>query len=55
MARTLKNFLNDETGAAALEYALVVGLVVIGIFSVVSSLGTKVLAKWHSLDSALNE
>jgi len=25
------------------------------IFAIMSSLGTKVLAKWHSLDSALND
>ena len=46
---TLRNFWNDETGAEALEYAIVVGLIVIGIFAVISSIGTKVLPSGNRL------
>jgi Flp pilus assembly pilin Flp len=44
---------HDETGGEVLEYALVAGLIVVGAISLIKSIGTKVLAKWTSLNSSM--
>lgn len=36
----LTRFLADESGATAIEYALILGMMVIGIVAAVSSVGT---------------
>jgi pilus assembly protein Flp/PilA len=36
----LKNFLNEESGATAVEYALMAGLIALVIFNAVTTLGT---------------
>jgi Flp pilus assembly pilin Flp len=46
-------FWRDETGGEVLEYALVAGLIVIAAISIIGSVGTKVLARWSSLNSKL--
>ena len=43
----------DESGGEVLEYALVAGLVVIAAISVIGQVGSKVLAKWTSLNNRL--
>jgi Flp pilus assembly pilin Flp len=47
----MKNFWNDEAGGEVLEYALIAGLIIVGAIVAITSVGTKVLAKWTSLDS----
>ena len=42
----------DEQGGEVLEYALVAGLLVIAAIAVIGSVGTKVLARWTSVNSA---
>ena len=51
--RTVLNFIRDERGGEVLEYALIVGLIVVAAIAAVTSVGTKVLAKWTSLDSSI--
>jgi len=43
----------DERGGEVLEYALVAGLIVIAAIAVIGSVGTKVLARWNSVNSSL--
>ena len=43
----------DERGGEVLEYALVAGLIVIGAIAVIGSVGTKVLARWNSINSSM--
>ena len=43
----------DETGGEVLEYALIAGLIVVGSIAMVAKVGTKVLARWGSLNSSL--
>ena len=43
----------DEQGTEVLEYALLLGLVVIAALFVVTGLGTKVLAKWQTINWSL--
>lgn len=43
----------DDRGGEVLEYALVSGLIVIAAISIIRQVGTKVLAKWTSLNSSM--
>jgi Flp pilus assembly pilin Flp len=49
----LSHLVRDERGGEVLEYALVAGLLVVSAIAVIGSVGTKVLARWKSLDSSL--
>ena len=51
--KNLKKFLRDEAGGEVLEYALIAGLIVVGAIVAITSVGSKVFAKWNSLDSNL--
>ena len=43
----------DEQGGEVLEYALIAGLIVVAAIAVITSVGTKVLARWTSLNSSM--
>jgi len=45
--------LADESGGEVLEYALIAGLIIVGAIAIISSVGTKVLARWTSLNGSL--
>ena len=47
------NVMRDETGGEVLEYALIVGLIVIAGIMFMGKMGVKVLAKWTSIDDSL--
>jgi Flp pilus assembly pilin Flp len=49
----LKKFLADEAGGEVLEYALIAGLIIVGAIVAITSVGTKVLAKWQSVDNGM--
>jgi Flp pilus assembly pilin Flp len=49
----LNRLLRDEQGGEILEYSLVAGLIIIGAIGAIKSVGTKVLARWQSLNSSL--
>ena len=44
---------NDENGGEVLEYALIAGLIVVAAIAIIGSVGTKVAAKWTSLNSSM--
>jgi len=50
--RALRTLLADERGGEVIEWALVAGLVVIATIAVIGAIGTKVLARWNSLNNA---
>jgi len=50
---TLSSLLRDERGGEVLEYALVAGLIVIAAIAVIGSVGTKVLARWNSVNASM--
>jgi pilus assembly protein Flp/PilA len=50
--RALGTLLADERGGEVIEWALVAGLVVIATIAVIGAIGTKVLARWNSLNNA---
>jgi Flp pilus assembly pilin Flp len=47
----LSKLVKDEQGGEVLEYALIAGLIVVAAIAAISSVGTKVLARWTSLNS----
>ncbi|MDB5288860.1 MAG: Flp/Fap pilin component [Phycisphaerales bacterium] len=53
MWNRIKGLVNDEQGGEVLEYALIVGLIVVAAIAAITAVGTKVLARWTSLDSSL--
>jgi pilus assembly protein Flp/PilA len=51
--RFLQRLIKDEKGGEVLEYALIAGLITVAAISVIGSVGTKVLARWTSVNSSL--
>jgi Flp pilus assembly pilin Flp len=55
--RAIKNALGklirDEQGGEVLEYALIAGLIVVAAIAVIGAVGTKVLARWTSLNDGM--
>jgi Flp pilus assembly pilin Flp len=53
MIKLLTRLLREETGGETLEYAVVTTLVILAGLGALKSVGTKVLARWTSLNSSL--
>lgn len=53
MKNLVAKFVRDEQGGEVLEYALIVGLIVVAAIASITSVGTKVLARWTSLNNSL--
>src|SRR5437868_4709369 len=49
----LAKLLKDEQGGEVLEYALIAGLIVVAAIAVIGAVGTKVVARWTSLNSSM--
>jgi pilus assembly protein Flp/PilA len=43
----IRRFWNDETGATAIEYGLIVAIVVVGTIGAIQALGTDIKAKFQ--------
>ena len=53
MKRLLNSLIRDERGGEVLEYALIMGLIVVACIAVIGTVGGKVLAKWNSVDTSM--
>jgi Flp pilus assembly pilin Flp len=53
MTRLTARVLREEDGGETLEYAVVAGLIVTGAIATIQCVGTKVLARWQTLNSSL--
>ncbi|HWE00859.1 MAG TPA: Flp family type IVb pilin [Tepidisphaeraceae bacterium] len=53
MKNLLVKLVSDEQGGEVLEYALIVGLIVVAAIAAITSVGGKVLAKWTSLNASM--
>jgi Flp pilus assembly pilin Flp len=53
LAILLGKILSDERGGEVLEYALIAGLIVVAAISAITSVGSKVLARWSSLNKSM--
>jgi pilus assembly protein Flp/PilA len=49
----LRRFLKDERGLETVEYAIIAGLIVVGIVATIKSIGTWVSGKFTQLDNDL--
>lgn len=54
--KSLRNFgrrlLVETDGGEVLEYALILGLILVGAIAVIGAVGTKVLARWNSVNDS---
>ena len=53
MKAVLKRFIKDEQGLETVEYAIIAGLIVVGVIATVASIGTWVNTKFGALLTAL--
>ena len=53
MKNLLKRFAKDESGATAIEYGLIAGLISVVIITAVTKLGTKLSAQFNAVAVAL--
>jgi pilus assembly protein Flp/PilA len=51
--KQVKQFFNDEFGASAVEYALLVSLIAVVIVSAIGSLGTALQSKFASVAGSI--
>jgi pilus assembly protein Flp/PilA len=49
----IRNFLKDESGATAIEYGLIAGLIAVVIIGSVTTIGTKLQTKFNAVGTAL--
>jgi pilus assembly protein Flp/PilA len=54
MGSAMKRFWNDESGATAVEYGLMVALIAVVIIGAVTLLGTSVRGKFQDVESAVS-
>jgi pilus assembly protein Flp/PilA len=52
MKNLVVRFLNDESGAAAIEYALIAGLIALAIVGGAGALGTALGTKFQNISTA---
>jgi pilus assembly protein Flp/PilA len=52
-AHMFSKFLNDESGATAIEYGLIAGLIAVVIITAVTSIGTSLNAKFTTISNSL--
>ena len=53
MIRTVKAFLNNESGATAIEYGLIASLIAVAIISSVSAVGSKLKNTFNNVSGNL--
>jgi pilus assembly protein Flp/PilA len=53
MLKLVRNFASDDSGATAIEYALISSLIAIFIVAALSTLGTKLSSEFAEVGSAL--
>ena len=54
MIQMMKRFLSDVSGATAIEYGLIAGLISVVIVVVLTSVGTKLNIKFQHISAGLN-
>ena len=53
MVKNVNSFLSDQSGATAIEYALLGSLIAVAIISALSTLGTKLSSTFSEISSSL--
>jgi pilus assembly protein Flp/PilA len=52
-AKLLRRLVRDDHGGEVLEYVLIAGLIVVATIVVIGSVGTKVLARWNTVNNGM--
>jgi pilus assembly protein Flp/PilA len=53
MSKFVSRFINDESGATAIEYGLIAALIAVVIISAVTALGTTIKTKLNAVVTAM--
>jgi Flp pilus assembly pilin Flp len=53
LTNCLTRLVVEEDGGEVLEYALIAGLIIVGAIALITSVGSKVVANWSSVNSSL--
>ena len=53
MSKFVTRFMNDESGATAIEYGLIVALIAVVIITAVTTVGTQLNAKFSAAGNAI--
>lgn len=48
-----RRLISDETGGEVIEYALVLGMIIVVAITLIGAVGTRVLARWSSVNSSM--
>ena len=54
MSNQIRRFLSDSSGATAIEYGMIAGLISVVIIGTITSLGTKLNAKFNAIATRLS-
>jgi pilus assembly protein Flp/PilA len=53
MRRLMARVARDERGGEVIEYALILGLIIVVAIAIIGTVGTRVMARWTSVNSSL--
>ena len=53
MNQLFRRLVDDEQGGEVLEYALILGLILVVAIAVIGAVGTKVVARWESANNSM--
>jgi Flp pilus assembly pilin Flp len=53
LKHALKQLTRDEAGGEVMEYALIIGLILVACIVIIGAVGTKVLSRWTSVESPM--
>ena len=53
MIKSLKAFVDNESGATAIEYALIASLIAVALVGILTSLGTRLSSEFTEISGAL--
>jgi Flp pilus assembly pilin Flp len=53
LKKTFRRVLGDEQGGEVIEYALIMGLIIVVAIAIIGAVGTKVVGKWTSVNNSL--
>ena len=51
--KLIKRFLSEDEGLETVEYAIITGLIVVGVIATIGAIGTWVASKFNTLNSNL--
>lgn len=53
MKTLMRKFLSEEQGTVSIEYAILLGMIVVGLVLVIAAVGAWVKARWDALQTDL--